>query len=812
MIGIFAGVKPHLTPWVKPYKKLLKPYMSAFILALVSAPSLATTLVADVTGRWNSFDVDATLALDGSTQWIDAVADSARGLSGDGSPLQFLFATTKPQYLTLVDGGLSGDRYWINLDGVSLVTDAAVDNGTDLGLDFTAALADPSFSKGTWLVPAGLHFLTGGLQTSANFEGQAINASVGAFRLTDVPLPPSAGLLGLSVSLWLLALVRRRRAAAVVLVTGLAASLPGQAVEPAGTWVKLVAFNDFHGQLESPGSLRVNAASTTPTLPTGGVDWMAGYVAHLKAQNPRTLVVSAGDIIGASPLVSALFHDEPTIEAMNRLGLDFNAVGNHEFDEGKDELLRMQNGGCHPTDANSCKGAQVGTPVPFEGAKFKFLAANVEETASGKTLFAPYAIKQWGNLRVALIGMTLKDTPSIVTPSGIAGLSFKDEAATVNALVPKLRARGVNAVVVLVHQGGTQPVSQAADTINSCVGNLAGTPIPAIVGALDDAVDLVITGHTHQAYNCLLPNRAGRSIAVTSANSQGRVLSDINMLLDNKGEVVAVNAQNIVVDRSRTDISPNGNLQTLVANYKSLATPIANRVIGEITGAMGHNTANSAGEVALGDVLADAQLAATSAAENGGAQAAFMNPGGIRSPGFSFPSSAAGEGDGKVTYGEAFTVQPFGNTLVTLSVTGEQLRIMLEQQFTGCNAATAPASFNYPAGDTGQSFDRILQVSAGFSYRWSPTAPVCQKVDPASISLNGQVVVPEALYRITVNNFLADGGDKFYVLPKGKNRLGGAQDIDALEAWFNNPAADADPTKPGVQVAPGPQNRILLTP
>ncbi|HMY39357.1 MAG TPA: hypothetical protein PK011_08525, partial [Marinagarivorans sp.] len=529
MVRLLARVNAHLTALVKPYKKL-SPCVGAVFLAVASVPSMATTLVADTAGQWNVFDVDAILALDGSTQWIDAVADSASGLSGDGSPLQFLFATTKPQYLTLVDGGLSGDRYWVNLDGTSLFTGPTVDNSTDLGLDFTAALADPSFSKGTWLVPAGLHFLTGGLQSSASVEGQAISASVGAFRLSDVPLPPSAGLLSLSIGLWVLALVRRRRFATMAVFTGLSASLPSHAVEPAGTWVKLVAFNDFHGQLESPGSLRVNAASATPTLPTGGVDWMAGYLAQLKAQNPRTLVVSAGDIIGASPLVSALFHDEPTIEAMNRLGLDFNAVGNHEFDEGKDELLRMQQGGCHPTDANSCKGAQVGTPVPFEGAKFKFLAANVQETASGKTLFPPYAIKQWGNLRMALIGMTLKDTPSIVTPSGVAGLSFKDEAATVNTLVPQLRARGVNAIVVLLHQGGTQPVAQAADTINSCVGNLAGTPMPAIVSGLDDAVDLVITGHTHQAYNCFLPNRAGRSIPVTSANSQGRVLSDINLL------------------------------------------------------------------------------------------------------------------------------------------------------------------------------------------------------------------------------------------------------------------------------------------
>ncbi|MEY4589305.1 MAG: hypothetical protein RL497_1381, partial [Pseudomonadota bacterium] len=760
------------------FADFLKPCLGAWVLSLASTSAFATTLVADADGQWNMFDVDATIALDGSTWWIDAVADMDAGLSGDGSALQYLIATSKPQYLTVVDAGLSGDRYWLDLNGNALTTSSAQDNGQYVGVDFDAALANPSFSQGVWLLQPGLYTLTGRLHTSATAGGEPINASVGAFRLTDVPLPPSASLLGASLGLWLLTLARRRRAALAAKRSGVAASilmaaglasapLSHAAVEPTGTWVKLIAFNDFHGQLESPGALRVNASNANVTKAVGGVDWMAAHVAHLKAQNPRSLVVSAGDLIGASPLVSAFFHDEPSIEAMNRLGLDFNAVGNHEFDEGKAELLRMQNGGCHPTDPNTCKGALVGTPVPFEGAKFKFLAANVEDTATGKTIFAPYAIKQWGNVRVALIGMTLKDTPSIVTPSGVAGLSFKDEAATVNALVPKLRARGVNAIVVLLHQGGTVPVTQAADTINSCSGGLAGTPIPPIVGALDNAVDMVITGHTHQAYNCVLPNSAGRNIPVTSANAQGRVLSDINLLLDASGEVVSINAQNILVDRTRTDISANTSLQTLVANYKALSLPIANRVIGEITASMSQNATNGAGEIALGDVIADAQLAATQDPALGGAQAAFMNPGGIRSPGFSFASSSVGEGDGKVTYGETFTVQPFGNTLVTLTLTGEQLRIMLEQQFTGCSAATAPASFNYPTGDTGQSFNRILQVSAGFSYRWTPTNPVCEKVDAASISIAGQPVLPTGLYRITVNNFLADGGDKFFILPKG---------------------------------------------
>ncbi|MCQ8183364.1 bifunctional metallophosphatase/5'-nucleotidase [Methylomonas sp. SURF-1] len=562
------------------------------------------------------------------------------------------------------------------------------------------------------------------------------------------------------------------------------------------TTIKIVAFNDFHGQLESPGNFRNQPTDAASTIPVGGVDWMAGYVADLKAQNPSTIVVSAGDIIGATPLVSALFHDEPTIETMNRLGLEFNAVGNHEFDEGKDELKRMQSGGCHPTDPNSCKGAEVGTPVPFEGAKFKFLAANVVETASGKTLFPQYAIKVVGGVRVGFIGMTLKETPTIVTPTGVAGLSFTDEAATVNALIPKLRARGVEAVVVLIHQGGTIPVTQSVATINNCDGGLVGSPIKTIVNQLDDAVDLVISGHTHQAYNCQIANKAGRSISVTSANSQGRVLTDIDVTIDTRtGEVSAVSAENIAVVRNNSAITPNAGIKTIVDNYKALATPIANRVIGTISAAI-TRTATAAGESALGDVIADAQLAATSPAGFGNAVVSFMNPGGIRAD-LTYPGSSAGEGDGKVTYAEAFTVQPFGNTLVTLTLTGAQIHTLLEQQFTGCTAG-------YPAGApaSGQPFNRIMQVSGGFSYEWSEKGTPCDNVDPASIKINGVVVEPAASYRITVNNFMADGGDQYYVLTQGTNRLGGALDLDALESYF---LANGS-------VNPGPRNRILLAP
>lgn len=561
--------------------------------------------------------------------------------------------------------------------------------------------------------------------------------------------------------------------------------------------VKLVAFNDFHGQLESPGSFRQAPGSPSSTnIPVGGVDWMAGYIDDLKMRNPNTLVVSAGDIIGATPLVSALFHDEGTIETMNRLGLDINAVGNHEFDEGKDELLRMQNGGCHPADENTCRGADVGTPVPFEGAQFKFLAANVIDTATGKTLFPSYDIKTIAGARIAFIGMTLKETPTIVTPSGVAGLAFTDEAETVNALIPKLRKQRVDAIVVLIHQGGTVPVAQSAATINQCDGNLNGSPIKDIVNQLDDAVDLVISGHTHQAYNCLVANRDGRLISVTSANAQGRVLTDIDMVIDKAhGEVTEVAAQNIVVDRGNTAITPDATLKAIVDNYKAIAEPVANRVIGTISADM-TRSGTAAGESALGDLIADGQFAATQAPEFGGAVAAFMNPGGVRAD-LSFASSAANEGDGKVTYGEAFTVQPFGNSLVTMTLSGAQLHTLLEQQFTGC---TLDYPVNAPAA--GQPFNRILQVSEGFSYSWQEKGTPCDNVDAASIKINGEVVDPAASYRITVNSFLADGGDQFYVLSQGTDRLGGALDLDALESYFT-----ANPL-----VGPGLQNRINLSP
>jgi len=528
--------------------------------------------------------------------------------------------------------------------------------------------------------------------------------------------------------------------------------------------VQILALNDFHGNLQPPG----NFGSGSAAIPAGGVEYLASHIDSLRATNRNTAVVSAGDLIGASPLISALFHDEPTIEAFNLIKLDFNAVGNHEFDEGVTELLRMQKGGCHPVD-----GCLDGDG--FKGAKFRFLAANVTWKKNNKPIFPAYRIKKFGGVPVAFIGMTLKGTPSIVTPSGIQDVNFLDEADTVNALVPKLKRKGVQAIVVLVHEGGAQSTGSSPATMNTCT-NLTG-PIVDIVNRLDPAVDVVISGHTHNAYNC---NVNGKLL--TSASSFGRVLTKIDLTLDRRTrDVTTMAADNMVVTH---DVPLASYETTLINKYNAIVAPLANRVVGSITADI-TRTANAAGESALGDVIADAQLAATSAPASGSAVAAFMNPGGIRAD-LTYAGSAAGEGDGNVTYGELFTVQPFGNSLVTMTLTGTQLDTLLEQQFVGC----------------GQTSNRILQVSVGFAYAWNPAGGDCDKVDIGSISINGTPITAGGTYRVTVNSFMATGGDNFVVLVDGTDRLGGDVDVDAFEAYF---AANSP-------VAPGPQNRITLVP
>jgi 5'-nucleotidase len=546
----------------------------------------------------------------------------------------------------------------------------------------------------------------------------------------------------------------------IVAVLALLVTIVGVAgAKPSGTVnVQILALNDFHGNLVPPAG----SAGRIGTVNAGGVEYLATHVDALRATNPNTVFVSAGDMIGASPLISALFHDEPSIEAFNLMGLDFNAVGNHEFDEGIYELIRMQEGGCHPVD-----GCLDGDD--FAGAEFRFLAANVTWKKNDKPVFPAYKTKSFNGVHVAFIGMTLEGTPTIVTPSGISELDFHDEADTVNALIPELKQKGIETIVVVIHEGGFP-----TGGYNECPG-ISG-PIVDIVKRTDDEVDLFITGHTHQAYNCVIDGRI-----VTSSASFGRVVTDIDLVIDQTtGEMLSATANNNIVTR---DVPLDPFLTSLVTKYDTLSAPLANRVIGSITETITRN-ANDAGESALGDVIADAQLAATADPAFGGAVVAFMNPGGIRAD-FTYPQSGS-EGDGNVTYGEAFTVQPFGNSLVTMTLTGTQVDTLLEQQAT--------------AG--GDGLGRTLQVSNGFTYEWSASAPNGSKVDIASIMINGVPIDPNASYRVTVNSFLADGGDGFTVLVQGTDRLGGEVDLDALVTYFENNSP----------IAPGPQNRIILIP
>jgi 5'-nucleotidase len=521
--------------------------------------------------------------------------------------------------------------------------------------------------------------------------------------------------------------------------------------------VKVLAINDFHGHLKPPqGGIRIKDPANpgkTINVDAGGAEHMASAVAELRAKNPNHVFVAAGDLIGATPLLSALFRDEPTVEALSLMGLEVSAVGNHEFDKGRAELLRMQRGGCHPTEG--CKG-----PTTFQGASYQYLAASTVDVATGKTLLPPYFIKRFEGVPVAFIGLTLKATPSMVVPSGVAGLKFNDEAQTVNALVPELRAQGIEAIVVLIHEGGMQTGDEFGD-YNECRG-ISGS-IVDIVKKFDKAVDAVITGHTHRAYNCRIDGRL-----VTSGDKYGTIVTEIDLVLDPRTrDVLSADANNVIV---RTAAFAKEPRQTaLIAQYDKLSAPLTQRVIGRLGASLPRGT-NPAGESVVGQVIADAQLAAT---QDAGAQIALLNPGGVRA---ALPKSA----DGQVRFEDIYTVQPFNNQLVTVSLTGAQLLQLLEQQWRGQNEG------------------RVMHVSQGFAYAWDHAQPAGAHVVPGSAKLNGKAIDMAADYRVTVNAFMADGGDNFSVLKQGRDRRTGILDVDALELYLQ--------ARPGF--VPGPLDRI----
>lgn len=509
--------------------------------------------------------------------------------------------------------------------------------------------------------------------------------------------------------------------------------------------VRVLGFNDFHGNIEPPtGSNGQVAVSATTKVNAGGAAFLAHHINKLRQEDPaHTVVVAAGDLIGASPVASAIYHDEPTIEAMNMIGLDLSSVGNHEFDEGKDELLRMQNGGCHPVD-----GCQTGHQ--FAGAKFHYLSANVfTDVAAKKTLLPAYEIREFDGVKVAFIGMTLEGTSKIVNPVGIQGLTFQDEADTVNALVPDLKSQGVETIVVLIHEGGL-PVG----LYNDCAG-VSGA-IVDIVHRFDPAVDVVISGHTHQAYNCIIDNKI-----VTSALNYGRVLTQIDLELDrNTHDVVHATANNMVVTRDNADNSMDAFVKETVAKSSAQAKMVVGNTPVVLKAPVRPVPAGESGESSLGSMIADAMLWASKDEQKGGAVIAFQNAGGVRA-----------ELDvGDITYAEIFAVQPFANNLTTMTLTGQDIKDVLEQQFAPYQAA-GPL---------------VMQVSEGFSYTWSASGPVNGKIDPASMMLNGTPIDPAASYRVTMNNFMAVGGDSYTVFTKGKDVLTGPIDLDAVTGYLTS--------------------------
>ncbi|MGX1312995.1 5'-nucleotidase [Streptomyces calvus] len=536
--------------------------------------------------------------------------------------------------------------------------------------------------------------------------------------------------------------------------------------------VQLLSFNDLHGNLEPPAGsagrvTELQHDGTTKTIDAGGVEYLATHLRQAREGNRYSVTAAGGDMVGASPLLSGLFHDEPTIEALNQLDLDVTAVGNHEFDEGAAELARLQHGGCHPTEG--CY-----TDEEFGGADFPYLAANVLDDRTGKPVLDPYWVWKKNGVKVGFIGVTLEATPDIVSAEGVKGLSFKDEVETIDKYAKVLQRKGVKSIVALIHEGGF-PASSAYnyDCDAPGAGDGISGPIAQIAENVSPQVDALVTGHTHNAYVCTVPDPAGKPRMVTSAASFGRLYTDTTLTYDRAtGDIArtAVKSANHVVTR---DVPKAPDMTALIDKWNTLAAPIGNRPIGYITGDVNRDGTESP----LGDLIADAQLeyARKLDAET---DLALMNPGGIRAP-LTY-AAKAGEGDGVVTYAEGFTVQPFANTVNLQDFTGAQLIQILKEQVSGANEA-AP---------------KILQISSGLTYTLDLTKTGADRVVTDSIRLNGSAIDPAATYRVAANSFLAGGGDGFPTLGQGGNDLVGEDDLTALEQYLTANSSADNPLAP----------------
>jgi 5'-nucleotidase len=579
-------------------------------------------------------------------------------------------------------------------------------------------------------------------------------------------------------------------------LTLLSASPTHAAPPPEPIQLRLIAINDFHGNLEE-GHLELRWPNpTTPAAPsklaTGGAPAIAGLVHSLRQGTPHSLVLSSGDLIGATPLISALFRHEPTIAIANDIGVDLAIPGNHEFDAGQAELLRLLKGGCQTQEPATAQPGPTGagpTPPcalgPHPPARFQTIAANIK-TSSGGPLFPATAIRTFGGVKVGFIGATTPSTPKIVIASGVRGLRFSDEAEAINQAAAILQRQGVQALVAVIHEGGeTGTAGQPLDWNNPSCPNARG-PIFAIEKRLSPAIDVVFSAHSHQGYNCLIDGRPilqatafGRGVAVVDLALNPRT-GDVDRARTTSRNLPVLNGRTAPALRqlvlaaeptpwrgvlARATLDPA--VAARVAVYARAVAPIAMRAVGRIGGSFFRGGATDS---AAGRLIADAQLAATQSPAAGGAQAALMNPGGIRAH-----LSCRAAPPCVVTYGEIFAMQPFGNSLVVLTLSGAELKELLERQ--------------QPPGAPRPTF---LQPSASLRYRWVAQAPFGSRV--RDLRLNGRAVSERQNVRVVVNSFLAQGGDGFEGFLQGRELVGGPLDVEALAAHLrSNPAPDPQP-------------------
>ncbi|MCK0113408.1 cell wall-binding repeat-containing protein [Ornithinimicrobium sp. F0845] len=517
--------------------------------------------------------------------------------------------------------------------------------------------------------------------------------------------------------------------------------------------LQLLSFNDYHGHLEADAGQTLTEEQDPEQHEVGGVEYLSTKLSELRvgSQDGQSLTVAAGDLIGGSTFISGMFHDEPAVESLNILGLDISSVGNHEFDEGTEELLRMQNGGCHPVDG--CYFPED----PFAGADYQYLAANVVKKDGSGTLLPGTEVREIDGIPVGFIGMTLEETPTLVSPGGVATVDFLDEVETANAAAAALQAQGVESIVVLLHEGG-----YSTTTYNGCEG-ISG-PIVDIHNGLDPAIDAVVTGHTHQPYVCHLEDPAGDPRLVTSAAQWGGVVTATDLPIDRTtGDVIRekVTSNNKLVLRGVADAAQTA----LLEKWGALSDAIAGQIVGtHVEDITGDSSGDRGIETPMANLVADAILWGTAGDALGGAEISFMNVGGVRASLYMAPTGD--EGVGEITYAESYAIAPFGNLLVSIDMTGADIKAVLEQQFDP---------------NRGRQY-LALGVSDGFTYTWDDTQPQGSKV--SDMELNGVPLEMGTTYRVSTLSFLQEGGDGFTAFTNGTNLVGGPEDLANLVAYF----------------------------